>query len=213
MYLEYNGNKYEIVIIKKNNKNTYIRVKEDLKIYVTTNRFTSNRSIEKLINDNYSSIISMINKASKKKEKSEKSMILGKEVDVISFSLQDEPELYNNKFYVKDVSKLDKYIKEYEFKVFSERLNIVYNKFVENIPYPKLKIRKMTTRWGVCNKRDKTVTLNLELIRMDIKYLDYVITHELSHFIHFDHSKDFWNLVGKYCSNYKELRKEMRDDN
>ena len=42
MYLDYDGNKYEIVIIKKNNKNTYIRVKEDLKIYVTTNRFTSN---------------------------------------------------------------------------------------------------------------------------------------------------------------------------
>ena len=213
MYLEYNGNKYEIVIIKKNNKNTYIRVKEDLKIYVTTNRFTSNRSIERLINDNYSNIISMIEKARNKKEKSEKSMILGKEVDVISFSLQDEPELYNNKFYVKDVSKLDKYLKEYAFKIFSERLDVIYNKFVENIPYPKLKIRKMTTRWGVCNKRDKTVTLNIELIRMDIKYLDYVITHELSHFIHFDHSRDFWNLVGKYCANYKELRKEMRDDN
>ena len=27
---------YEVVIQKKNNKNTYIRVKEDLKIYVTT---------------------------------------------------------------------------------------------------------------------------------------------------------------------------------
>ncbi len=213
MYLEYNGNKYEIVIIKKDNKNTYIRVKEDLKIYVTTNRFTSNRSIERLIKDNYSNIISMIEKARNKKEKSEKSMILGKEVDVISFSLQDEPELYNNKFYVKDVSKLDKYLKEYAFKIFSERLDVIYNKFVENIPYPKLKIRKMTTRWGVCNKRDKTITLNIELIRMDIKYLDYVITHELSHFIHFDHSRDFWNLVGKYCNNYKELRKEMRDDN
>ena len=213
MYLEYNGNKYEIVIIKKDNKNTYIRVKEDLKIYVTTNRFTSNRSIERLIKDNYSNIISMIEKARNKKEKSEKSMILGKEVDVISFSLQDEPELYNNKFYVKDVSKLDKYLKEYAFKIFSERLDVIYNRFVENIPYPKLKIRKMTTRWGVCNKRDKTITLNIELIRMDIKYLDYVITHELSHFIHFDHSRDFWNLVGKYCNNYKELRKEMRDDN
>ena len=72
MYLEYNGNNYEIVIIKKDNKNTYIRVKEDLKIYVTTNRFTSNRSIERLINDNYSNIISMIEKARNKKEKSEK---------------------------------------------------------------------------------------------------------------------------------------------
>ena len=32
---------YEVVIQKKNNKNTYIRVKEDLKIYVTTSYFAS----------------------------------------------------------------------------------------------------------------------------------------------------------------------------
>lgn len=211
MYLDYNNNKYEIVIIKKNNKNTYIRVKEDLKIYVTTNRLTTNRYIEKLINENYDSVISMLDKAINKKEKSEKCMILGREVDVISFSMQDKPELYNNKFYVKDVSKIDKYLKEYAFEVFSDRLNVIYNKFEENIPYPKLKIRKMSTRWGVCNKKDKTVTLNIELIRMDVKYLDYVITHELSHFIHFNHSKEFWNLVSKYCSNYKLLRKEMRE--
>ena len=71
----------------------------------------------------------------------------------------------------------------------------------------------MSTRWGVCNKKNKTITLNLELIKKDIKYLDYVIVHELCHFIHFDHSKEFWNLVSKYCPNYKQLRKEMRDDN
>lgn len=211
MYVSINNNKYEVVIIRKDNKNTYIRVKEDLKIYVTTNRRTSDKSIEKLINENYSNIISMVERAKRKKEKSEKSMILGKEVDVISFSMQDKPELYNNKFYVKDISKLDKYIKDYALEVFSERLDVVYNKFYERIPYPKIKIRKMSTRWGVCNKRDKTITLNIELIRMDVKYLDYVITHELSHFIHFDHSKEFWSLVGKYCSNYKEIRKEMRE--
>ena len=48
---------------------------------------------------------------------------------------------------------------------------------------------------------------------MDLKYLDYVIVHELSHFIYFDHSKNFWATVSKYCPKYKELRKEMRDDN
>lgn len=31
MNFEYNNKKYEVVIEKKNNKNTYIRVKEDLK--------------------------------------------------------------------------------------------------------------------------------------------------------------------------------------
>ena len=38
--IEYNNKKYEVVIEKKNNKNTYIRVKEDLKIYVSTSYLT-----------------------------------------------------------------------------------------------------------------------------------------------------------------------------
>ena len=29
--------------------------------------------------------------------------------------------------------------------------------FEENIPYPNLKIRKMTTRWGVCNRKNNNV--------------------------------------------------------
>ena len=211
MYLDINGNKYEIVIVRKDNKNTYIRVKDDLKVYVTTNRLASNKYIEKLINENYSNIVSMVDKALRKKERNDKCMILGHEVDIVSFSLQSKPELYNNKFYVKDISKLDKYIKDYALVVFEERLKEIYNLFTERIPYPKLKIRKMTTRWGVNNRRDNSVTLNIELIRMDIKYLDYVIVHELSHFVHFDHSKAFWDLVSKYCPNYKQIRKEMRE--
>lgn len=211
MYININNKAYEVVIIRKDNKNTYIRVKDDLKVYVTTNKRAKDKDIEKLLKENYSSIVTMVTRAINKKEKNEKSMILGKEVDVIAFSMQDEPELYNNKFYVKDKDKIDKYIKDYALKIFSERLRIIYDEFEERIPFPKLTIRKMSTRWGVCNRKEKKVTLNLELIRMDIKYLDYVIVHELSHFIHFNHSKDFWNLVSKYCPNYKELRSEMKE--
>ena len=211
MYLNIDNKPYEVVIIRKDNKNTYIRVKDDLKIYVTTNIRSKDKDIEKLLKNNYSGIVSMIEKARRKNERNEKSMILGREVNVISFSLQDKPELYNNKFYVKDRDKLDKYIKEYAEIIFKERLDKIYDSFNEKIPYPRVRIRKMTTRWGVCNRKDKVITLNIELIRMDIKYLDYVIVHELSHFIHFDHSKEFWNLVSKYSPNYKELRKEMRE--
>lgn len=211
MYLEVNGNKHEIVVIRKNNKNTYIRVKDDLKIYITTNRWVREKDINKLISDNYDSIKEMISKKIRKEETITKNMILGRETNIIKLSTQKEPELYGNKFYVKDLDNLDKYLKIYAYEVFSNRLKEIYDKFDENIPYPKLKIRKMTTRWGVCNRKDISVTLNFELIRKDIKYLDYVIVHELCHLVYFNHSKDFWNLVSKYNRNYKEIRKEMRE--
>ena len=211
MYLDINGKKYEIVVTRKNIKNMYIRVKEDLKIHISTNSRTSEKEIKKLIENNYSNIVLMVEKQVKKNTRNEKTMILGKEVDIVIFNGQTEPELFGSKFYIKDKSKLDKYLKDYAFIIFKERLDEIYPIFKENIPYPVLKIRKMTSRWGVCNRRDNSVTLNLELIKMDIKYLDYVIVHELSHFIHFDHSKSFWDTVAKYCKDYKIIRKEMRE--
>lgn len=94
--------------------------------------------------------------------------------------------------------------------MFLEHLDLMYNKFSKKIPYPSLKVRKMTSRWGVCNTRLKTITLNLELIKRDLKFLDYVIVHELSHLVHADHSRAFWNLVEQNMPEYKELMKEMK---
>ena len=58
MIFNYEDNSYQVIIEKKRtNKNTYIRVKKDMKIYVTTNYFTRDKDIEKLLIDNYSSIV------------------------------------------------------------------------------------------------------------------------------------------------------------
>ena len=92
-------------------------------------------------------------------------------------------------------------------KMFSKELY----KFKENIKSPILKIRNMKSRWGVYNRRNHTITLNSKLIECDVEKIDYVIVHELCHIIHFNHSKGFWNLVSKYCPNYKMIRKEMRE--
>lgn len=210
MYLEFNNNKYEVIIEIKNNKNTYIRVKDDLKIYVSTNKWTSERQIEKLLKENAASIRQMLQKKIKKHDINNIFKILGKECNVVIISSIKEPELYENKFYIKD-NNIDKYVREYAYNVFKDRLDNIYSNIRERIPYPELKIRKMTSRWGVCNRKSNSVTLNLELIKKDIKYTDYVIVHELCHFIEFNHSKRFWDIVSKYSPYYKGIRKEMRD--
>ena len=96
-------------------------------------------------------------------------------------------------------------------EVFKKYLDEAYYVFDEKIPYPIIKVRGMKTRWGVCNRRDNSVTLNLELIKKDPMYLNYVIVHELSHFVHFDHSKAFWGVVEKYCPDYKIVRKKLKE--
>lgn len=211
MYLNIDNNDYEVVIIRKNNKRTYIRVKEDLKIYVYTNKYALKFEINKMLKDNVNSIRDMIERIKNRISNSDKTMYLGDEVDIITVSNQKEPEVYNNKMYIKDINKLDNYYKIFALSVFSERLNILYSRFTDDIPYPVLKVRKMNSRHGVCNRKNKTITINSELIKRDIKYIDYVIIHELCHFIYFDHSSDFWNKVSEYCPEYKKIKKEMKE--
>ena len=105
---------------------------------------------------------------------------------------------------------LNKYLSKYILQIYNERLEYNYNLFEESIPYPNLKTRKMTTRWGVCNPSKKTITLNTELLKKDIDLLDYVIIHEMCHFFEANHSKNFWHLVGLAYPNYKEARKRLK---
>lgn len=208
MKYTYNNRDYNIEIIRKNNKNTYLRVKNNI-IVITTNYLTSTKVIEKLINNNKE----FINKALTKsinKENDISFKLFGKEYDIV-FGFPNT-EIEDNKIYTKDNKTLNKFLSKYIYNIYEERLNYWYNIFEESIPTPNLKIRKMTSRWGVCNIKNNNITLNLELSKYNIECLNYVIVHELSHFIHPNHSKDFWNLVSKYYPNYKEVRKYLKNN-
>ena len=78
------------------------------------------------------------------------------------------------------------------------------------LPDFTLKLRKMRTRWGVCNTRNNTITLNTELLKKELSLIDYVIIHEMTHFFEPNHGKHFWELVGMAIPDYKEKRKKLR---
>jgi len=211
MQITIDGITYDVIIERKNNKNTYLRVKEDLNIYVTTSYLTPNFMIEKLIKDNIPFIEKQIDKMGKRIDKKEKNYILGEEINIEVNKNIKKTSFDGKTLYVKNKSDIEKWYKKATKKIFEKHLNDVYNRFTVSVPFPKLCIRKMTTRWGVNNSRLKKVTLNSELIYKDPKYLDYVIVHELAHFIHHNHGKGFWKLVEENEPNYKRLRKELQE--
>ena len=211
MQLTYNNKNYDIVIEKKrSNRNTYIRVKKDLTIYITTNYFTPMFSINHLIETNYKRICEMIDFQEKKEKNNTGFFYLGKQYTII-YSDTNKIEFINDKVYVPHDFDQDKWYKKQAKELFQIHFEENYNKFTRKIPHPTLRIRKMTSRWGVCNTRSHVITLNLELIKRDTKYLDYVIFHEMSHLIYGDHSRSFWNLVEENMPDYKKYRDEMKE--
>ena len=207
MTLTIDNETYNLEIVKKRTtKNIYIRVKEDLTIYVTCNTLTSNKKIMSVIDENYDSIRKMIKKVKERLKYNSEFYYLGKKYDII-YTENCDIKLGNNKVFIRKDFDLDKWKKKQALGIFSEHLEMCYNNFTRSIPHPKLRLRKMTTRWGVCNVKTHVITLNTELITKDIGCLDYVIYHELSHLIEANHSKKFWAIVEENCPNYKKWRK------
>lgn len=211
MEVNIKGEKYEVIIERKNNKNTYIRVKPDLKIHVATSYLTTNSSIEKLINKNLNALESMIIKQEKRIEKKEHFYFLGKKYDIVICNIMKEPEFIEDKVYTSSLASLNTYVKKYMKKLFKERLDYNYSLF-DNIPYPTLTIRKMVRKWGYCNKKECNVTLNSDLIMYEIDDIDYVIVHELCHLIEFNHSKNFWKQVKLHKPNYLINKKHLKEE-
>lgn len=209
MIFKYNEKDYQVIVIRKNNKNTYIRIRDGC-VYVTTNYFSSDRSIIKLINDNYDSISKMIDRYEKRVINDSIFYLFGKRYNII-YTDDCVFDIDLDNIYVKDINGLNKWLNKYINTIFNSHLKYWYDNYLEDIPVPNLKIRKMRTRWGVCNIKNHNVTLNYNLYKYDIECLDYVIIHELSHFIFPNHSKNFWQQVSKYCPNYKEIRRKLKD--
>lgn len=72
----------------------------------------------------------------------------------------------------------------------------------------KVSVRGQKSRWGSCSRR-ANISLNYKLLQFSVEMIDYVIIHELCHLRHPNHSKAFWNEVGKHIPNYKALDKEL----
>ena len=211
MKIDIDGKIYEITIVYKKNKNMYLRVKEDLSILITAPLGMSLKRIEKFVLDNYDYVAKVIRKNEVRLEKKEnKFLFLGNYYEVCYIN-KNSVELGDSRAFIGKNVNIDNWYRKQAKEIFSNIYDKCFDNFNIRREKPALKIRKMKGKWGVCNITNNIITLNLELIKYDVKYLEYVIYHELCHLKHPNHSKDFWNLVEEYVPNYKLLKKEMKN--
>ena len=78
-----------------------------------------------------------------------------------------------------------------------------------NVDIQNVRIRQMKTRWGSCNSVKSYINLNSELIKKPSFCIEYVIFHELSHLIHPNHSKDFYNYLNTYMPDWKKRKERL----
>lgn len=135
--------------------------------------------------------------------------------DLVSDIEISETELIVRTPYINNNSKIKKLIIDWYkttiAEVFDERLLecLKITNSVINVNYSgKIQPRKMDRRWGTCTA-DNKIILNSNLIFLDIKYIDYVILHELCHFREKNHGKRYYALLSAVCPDYKIIRKGL----
>ncbi len=112
---------------------------------------------------------------------------------------------------------LEKWYREQCAKVFNEVLDFQFESVKEYITHNKLKekpfckLRKMKSCWGVCHYTKGYIVLNTELIKYDMECINYVVLHELIHFRHPNHGKEFYDCVGYFMPNYKEVKGRLKN--
>lgn len=208
MVVNLNGMSIPVEIIHKNNKNIYFRFKDDV-LYVTCNKWISNREVERLIYKNEESLLNMLNKVQRRSDNEKQFSYLGKPLVKVFDERIKNVTIEDDYIYAKNESSFNRWYKEECGYIFQQRIDYLLSLFPD-IPKFSLRIRMMKTRWGVNNVTKRIITLNSELLKKDVRLIDYVIVHELCHFYEANHSSRFWYQVGLRYPNYKWARKCLR---
>ncbi|EAH5912909.1 DUF45 domain-containing protein, partial [Campylobacter jejuni] len=62
---------------------------------------------------------------------------------------------------------------------------------------------------GSCNHNKAYVNLNLKLIQKSLKAIEYVILHEICHLKFPNHSKEFYDFIEYFMSDFRQREKEF----
>lgn len=220
------------LLMRKPVKNINLRIKQDGSVLVSANSRVPVAYVDELIRKKQNEILSAL--AQYEERRAQQDVLLeyvsGESIRLLGESLLlDVQEAEKECVYaegallvlrVKDTEDfrhkellVAKWRKAYQADVFGAYVDRIYRMLREdgvNVPYPEMKMRLMSSRWGSCRPERGAITLNSRLIEMPERCIEYVVLHEFAHFIHPNHSRQFWELVERYMPDWKARRAELR---
>lgn len=231
--ISYKSQNISYILTYKQVKNINLRIKPDGIVYVSAPREVGIDVIDHFVLSKAEIILSYVSKIKQRQKQKEtqveiqyisgeKFLFLGRKLELkVVVSTEDSVKMERNYLYLycknpydkrKKERLITKWFQEQTQIVFEEIMKEIYIQFKQyNIEYPQLKIRKMSTKWGVCRPKSKIITLNSYMIQAPKECIEYVVIHEFCHFIHPNHSKDFYKCMEGFLPDWKEKKKLLEE--
>lgn len=74
---------------------------------------------------------------------------------------------------------------------------------------PKWTIRRMKTKWGSCNRETRHIWFNAELAKKHPDCLEYIVVHEMTHYLERGHGERFTKLMDRELPDWRSRREEL----
>jgi predicted metal-dependent hydrolase len=206
----------EYAVVKgKSRRYTYFHFRPDLTLEVVLPRGRS-VDVEKTIKERSAWLQREYNRVSKTRYVLGHNAVLfgGKHLNVIfSEGAEDKlvPDLTSGEVTIstRDKRRLRELVRRWFLR---ESSSYVVKKVAELAPRLRVKPKRVDVRemgkWGYCT-REGRLSFSWQLIALPERLREYVVLHELTHLLEFNHSAAFKRRLSAVCPDFRDLEKEL----
>ena len=208
--------------IKYSNRSTLnITVERDRTIIVRAPKGLSEEKIKAIIISKKQWLKEKINHAQKypltysPKEfvSGETLMYLGRNYQLLVLEEDFEGIRFNRRFEISKANQknANELFKKWYIEKSEEKIKPLAKKYSQNlgVKYNECKVSEMKYRWASCTPKNNII-FNWRIIKAPMYVLEYLVVHELVHFIETNHTPEFWNIVSIQVPNYEKAKNWLK---
>jgi len=227
--VEADGNAISYTLERKPVKNINLRIRADQCVYVSAPKDVAAKMVDAFVVEKSAYILRALKKFKDKNREtvSENKFVNGETVKFLGRNLRlkvknasrskvESDESYVT-LYVKDAQDADlkkRVLETWLRKKCKDEITAICKKVYPQvkkygIAFPEIQLREMVSRWGSCSPKKGFVTFNTALIAMPVSCIEYVVTHEFTHFLYPNHSKKFYQQLATFMPDWEERKKRL----
>jgi len=207
---------YQVVIKHSKRKTASIYIERDSSITVIVPDGTTDLEVQNLLKQNeykiykYQAKRALLNEKAIKRElvNGQSFLYLGRNYYLQYSDEVDGIQFKGRHFYAPEGSddKLKGMFKEFYRQRGKKFIEPRVYRFAEmmGLKVEAVSIIELKNRWASCSVQRPKVNFNWKIMMAPVSVINYLIVHELAHFKHKRHSKEFWNEVDKIVPDYQK---------